>query len=369
MTTLTQASSQWRNRPADQRFVSLIELNAYVQKQREFSRGKVISSRHITAIPVNKDGVEDTSGRELMVIGPNGGPVAPTHWSFGQMASLAKAPPGYLRSLPAPLAADNLNYGLKYARDVEDIGVLLYKNGGPSELRAVTGPGYGRVWNSTITQSLVDRFGDGITGDFRVPGEFGNRVDVTKDNTTLYASDRDMFVFLADEEHRITVPNRRDGQAGEMARGFFIWNSEVGSTSFGIALFLFDYVCMNRIVWGVENYKEIRINHTKSAPDRWLENVAPVIQEYASSSTIGVEQALKRAQSKRIDDIDEFLRNRKFTGSQITGIKAAYDADEHRPIETIWDATTAVTAYARGIKYQDERVNLERAGGKLLDLA
>jgi hypothetical protein len=33
-----------------------------------------------------------------------------------------------------------------------------------------------------------------------VPGEFGQRVAVTKQNTTLYASDRDMFVFLADEE-------------------------------------------------------------------------------------------------------------------------------------------------------------------------
>ena len=44
-----------------------------------------------------------------------------------------------------------------------------------------------------------------------VPGEFGGRVTVTKDNTTLYASDRDMFVFLADEENRIELPNR-DGR-------------------------------------------------------------------------------------------------------------------------------------------------------------
>jgi hypothetical protein len=39
-----------------------------------------------------------------------------------------------------------------------------------------------------------------------VPGEFGNRVTVTKDNTTLFASDRDMFVFLADEENVILEP-------------------------------------------------------------------------------------------------------------------------------------------------------------------
>jgi hypothetical protein len=368
MTTLMHASNQWRTRPADQRFTSLLELNQYVQGVRDASRGKTISSRGITALPVNAAGQEDAAGKELVVVGPNGGPVNLTHWSFGQLAQRAGAPAGYLRELPAAIAADCVNYGLKYHRDVEDLGVLLYKNGGPSELRAVTGPNYGRVWNSAITRALVDRFGDGLSGDFRVPGEFGQRVEVTKDNTTLYASDRDMFVFLADEEHRIDVPNRRDGKTGGMARGFFLWNSEVGSTSFGIALFLFDYVCCNRIVWGAQDFKEIRINHTKSAPDRWIEEVAPAIEAYASSSTTGVVQAIAAAQAKKINDVDEFLRNR-FTVSQASAIKAAHMADEQRPIESLWDVTTAVTAYARGVGFQDERVRLEREGGKILNLA
>jgi hypothetical protein len=365
MSTLMQASNQWMSRPADQRFVSLLALNEFVQAQRNNSKGKVLSSRDIHAVPLEND----PSHEGLRVVGPNGGPVDVTHWSFGQLAGLARAPAGYLRTLPAPLAADNINYGLHYKREAEDIGVLLYKNGGPAMLRAATGPGYGRVWNHTITESLVKRFGDGVTGDFRVPGEFGKAIEVTKDNTTLYASDRDMFVFLADEVNRIEVPNRRDGQTGSMARGFFVWNSEVGSTSFGVAMFLFDYVCCNRIVWGAEGYREIRIRHTQSAPHRWIEEVTPAIEAYSRSSTASVTDALLAAQRKKIDDVDAFLKARKFTGTQITGIKAAHMADEQRPIETIWDATTAVTAYARGIQYQDERVDLERAGGKILDLA
>jgi hypothetical protein len=56
-----------------------------------------------------------------------------------------------------------------------------------------------------VVDALVDRFGDGITGTWRVPGEFGQRVTITKENTTLFASDRDMFVFLADEENRIEL--------------------------------------------------------------------------------------------------------------------------------------------------------------------
>jgi hypothetical protein len=366
-TTLHQASRQWASRPADERFVTLTDLNAHCQSIRARSQGKVISSRKITAQPVDGD------QRGLTLIGPNGGPVNVTNYAFGQIAQRAGAPAGYLRGLPGPLAADCVNYGLHVERSVEDIGVLLTKpdNGGLAELRAATGPNYGRVWTATITQAHCDRFGDGITSDFKVPGEFGKDVEVTKANTTLYASDRDMFVFLADEKHRIEIPDRRDGKSGSLARGFFVWNSEVGAATFGIGMFLFDYVCCNRIVWGAAQYKEIKIRHTSSAPDRWIEEVYPAIDAYANSSASSTEAILIAAQQKKVDKLDEFLKNR-FTNGQVSGIKAAYAADENRPLAdgaSLWDATTAVTAYARGVSYQDERVKLERDGGKILGLA
>jgi hypothetical protein len=359
---ITAASHQWATRPSDQRFVSLTDLDAYVQNVRAHSRGKVVSSRAITAAPVESD------NKGLVAVGPNGSPVNVTHWSFGQLASRAGAPSGYLRDLPAPLAADCINYGLQHARSIEDLGVLLYQNGGMGELRAVTGPNYGRIWNATITRSLVQRFGDGLTGTWKVPGEFGKRVAITKANTTLYASDRDMFVFLADEDHRITVPNRRNGESGTLARGFFVWNSEVGAATFGIATFLFDYVCMNRIIWGATEYAEVRIRHTSGAPDRWIEEVSPAITAYANASTHRIDAAIKAARLARIEDIDEFL-SKRFTRAQVSSIKAAHMADEQRPIETLWDAATGITAYARGIEYQDQRVQLEREAGKVLDLA
>jgi hypothetical protein len=360
MATLTQASKQWRDRPADQRFTSLLELNDHLIGVKNNSRGRVISSRSLQVVPDEQD--------NIFVQGPDGGSAEVTHHAFGQLSSRVGAPAGYLRDLPAPIAADCLNYGLRFNRDIADIGVLLYKNGGPAQLRAVTGPAYGRVWNATISQALVDRFGDGITGNFRVPGEFKKRVAVTKDNTTLFASDRDMFVFLADEDHRITVPNRRDGKPGDMARGFFVWNSEVGASTFGVATFLFDYVCCNRIVWGADEYREIRIRHTASAPDRWIEEVAPAIQAYANSSTASIVKAIAAAKANRINDVEDFLKKR-FTKSQVSSIQAAHMADEQRPIETLWDAATGITAYARSVTYQNERVNLERQAGLVLDMA
>lgn len=371
--TLTAASRQWASRPADERFTSLPALYDRVRGQRDRSNSRVVSTRKIEVRPDEADIIKG-----IQIVGPTGGVAVPSHWSFGQLAQLAQAPAGYLRKLPAPIAADAINYGLKHMRDAEDVGLLLTMEdmatslnpdaGLSVELRAATGPNYGRVWNADVVRGLMDKFGDGITGDFRVPGEFGKHVPVTQENTTIYGSDRDMFVFLADEEHRIEMPNRRDGKPGRFARGFFVWNSEVGSQSIGAAFFLFDYVCMNRIVWGVQEYKEVRLRHTASAPDRWLEEISPTLLAYSNSSAGPVEAALKAAQDRKIDDVKDFLTKR-YTKTLATQIMAAHEREEGRPVETIWDAVTGLTAHAKTVTYQDHRVDLERQAGKLLDLA
>lgn len=372
MTTLMQASHQWASRPADQRFLDLNELLARTRQGKDNSTGKVVATKQLHFEPM-----DDHKG--LKIVGQNGVPADVTHWSFGQLAGLAKAPAGYLRELPAELVADNLNYGLRFRREIDEVGVLLTREqvsvdgfAAPAsrvEMKAATGPNYGRIWNADIAQSLVNRFGDGRTGDFRVPGEFGKQVDITRQNTTIYGSDRDMFVFLADEEHRIDMQGRRNGEPGSLARGFFVWNSEVGSTSFGVAFFLFDYVCMNRIVWGVKQYSEMRLRHTGSAPEKWLDQAEPLLMEYANSAAGPIEETIRNAQQKKLDsDLDDFLKSRKFNKSQISAIKATHEAEEGRPIETLWDVTVGVTAYAKSIQYQDDRVAVERAGGKILDL-
>lgn len=357
---LMQASRQWATRPADERYTSLTELHAFLKYQRAHSTAKVVPNKQILILPH-----EDNKG--LFVKGPTGAQYAFTHHSFGQMAALAESPAGYLRTLPSPIVADAMNYKMRFARDIEDVGILLYKDG-HSELRAATGPRYGRVWNDDVVQAMIKRFGDGVTGDWRVPGEFGKAVKVTKENTTLYAGDRNMFVFLADEKNRVNVPNRRNGKAGSMARGFFAWNSEVGDCTAGIGTFLFDHACCNRIVWGADVYKEIRIRHTASAPLRWVEEAVPVLQAYAKGSAKPVEDAIKAAQARKVDEVDAFLADR-FGKRMVTPLKKIHELEEHRPIETLWDITTAVTAFARGINYVDDRTAMEREAGAVMALA
>jgi hypothetical protein len=122
-------------------------------------------------------------------------------FSFGQLCSLASpgnSPAGYFRDsrLPAPIIADALNYNLRFTRDVDEVGLLALLGddnavGVPTgTLRAATGPQYGRVWSADVVDMLIDHFGDGVNGDWRVPGEFERRVTVSRENTTLLVPSR-----------------------------------------------------------------------------------------------------------------------------------------------------------------------------------
>lgn len=363
MSTLMQAHTQWASRPADERYTSLIDMQAAMHGRREISRSDVQASRRLTVQPANAE--EPRSRGLVMEIGAgslSGELLTPTHHTFGQLCSLAStpSPASYFREsgLPAVYVADCLNYNLR-SRSVEEIGFLA-RLGDNAELRAATGPNYGRVWDADVVDALVKDFGDGIHGDWRVPGEFGQRVEVDKANTTLFASDRDMFVFLADEERRIEVAGRN------LARGFFCWNSEVGDKTLGLGFFLFDYVCCNRIVWGADQYTEVRVRHTKGAPDRWLEEVMPVLGEYSTGSAKPVIQAIEDARSKKLgDDLDQLIAKR-FGRAMVEPIKAIHQVEEGGPIETMWDLTVAATAHARSIPNNDKRIEVERAAGELL---
>jgi hypothetical protein len=143
-----RVSSEWFSRPADERFLSLSKLFASVRGRAERSRTRTVES---AAIKI--DASRDNSDRLALMLPGSETPVAPTHWSFGQLAALVGAPAAYLRQLPAPLAGINLQYGLT-AHRAEQIKTLEVDDG-RVELRAVTGPDYGRYLNSQAVSPAV----------------------------------------------------------------------------------------------------------------------------------------------------------------------------------------------------------------------
>lgn len=128
---VSRVSSEWFSRPADQRYLSLNELASTVRGRTDRSRTRVVDSALIH-VEANRT---DPERLALMLPGSDK-PVAPTNWSFGQLASQVGAPAAYLRQLPAALAGINLQYGLT-ANRAEQIKTLETDDG-RVELRAVT---------------------------------------------------------------------------------------------------------------------------------------------------------------------------------------------------------------------------------------
>jgi hypothetical protein len=348
-----RVSSEWFSRPDDERFLSLNDLASSVRGRSERSRTRVVETALIH-VEANRN---DPERLALMLPGADA-PVAPTHWSFGQLASQVGAPAAYLRQLPAPLAAINLQYGLTSNR-TEQIKTLE-TDSGRLELRAVTGPDYGRIYDHELVEAVQKIAGNG-TGDTRwkVPGVldwstgvYNPMVDISKDTTTLYASDRDVFLFLVDDLNPIEAGRLPDGSPDLYFRGFYCWNSEVGAKTLGMASFYLRAVCQNRNLWGVEDFEEISIRHSKYAANRFAHEAAPALLNFANSSPQpfinGIKTARERIVARTDEERGDFLRHRGFTKAETGKIIETVLAEEGRPPESIFDFVQGITALARG---------------------
>ncbi|MCP1912857.1 hypothetical protein J2R96_005337 [Bradyrhizobium elkanii] len=350
------------------------DLYESVRGRAERAQARTVESRTIR-VEASRDNAE----RLALTVPGRDEPVAPTHWSFGQLCTLVGAPTSYLRLLPAALSAINLQHGLLSHR--AELVKTLETNSGRVELRAVTGPDYGRIWDHELVAAVMKIAGNG-TGDTRwkVPGVMdwatmthNPFVDVTKDTTTLYASDRDVFLFLVDDTNPIEAGRLPDGSPDVYFRGFYCWNSEVGSKTLGIASFYLRAVCMNRNLWGVENFEEITIRHSKSAAQRFVHEAAPALTSFANSSpapfVAGIKAARERIVARTDEDRESFLRKSGFSKSETSKIIETVLGEENRKPESIFDFVQGITALARGKAHQDTRLELESKAKRLMKRA
>jgi hypothetical protein len=358
---LGQASREWATRPDDQRFLTMDELRDSVEQRRKESWTLASGVKNLRA-----QAVEDR-GLVIDAYDPTAGEtrsLEPTNFAFGQLAQYASAPAAYLRKLPTQLAAINLQWGIENMPIREDVLVLAQTNGSHS-LRAMTSTSYGRIWDGEVVQA-VERAIDG--GTWTVPAASYTATNPRR-ATTLYASDRDVFLFLVDEQHPIEV----NGEV--LFRGFMVWNSEVGAATFGITTFLYRYVCDNRMIWGATDVQELRIRHTGGAPDRFGYEGAQYLERYANESTAQITEAVTKAQQfevprregeKAEDAWGTFLMRNGFTSNQARNAVNSAVAEEGE-VRSLWDIINGVTASARSITHTDERVNLEKRAGRLME--
>jgi len=357
-TVLTAASKQWATRPDDQRFLSLADLKAHVERRKAESW---TAAPRMSNLRVDCD--DDTLG--LKLYDPTAGEtrkVEPTNWGFNQLAQYAGAPAAYLRKLPTELAAINLQWGIEH-NPLRDDALILAQSNGEHTLRAITSTSYGRIWDSQVVQAVEKVNAD---GRWTIPAATYSQTN-PKRATTLYASDRDVFIFLVDATHPVEV----DGE--QLYRGFYAWNSEVGSAIFGLCSFLYRTVCDNRMIWGATQIKELRIRHTGGAPERFGYEGARLLQRYSEEGTTEIVAGIKAAKAmelpaaKEKNGLTNWLQDRGFTKSQSTAAVACAIAEEGQA-RSLWDVIQGLTAHARSIPFANERVDLESKAGKLMGL-
>lgn len=103
---LGHVSSEWFSRPDDERYLSLSTLYEAVRRRAEHATARTVETREVR-VEASRYDVENLA----LVLPGRDQPIAPTHWSFGQLCSLVGAPSGYLRQLPGPLAGITCSMG------------------------------------------------------------------------------------------------------------------------------------------------------------------------------------------------------------------------------------------------------------------
>lgn len=339
-------AGQHRSRPADERFPTFGALRDRMVEVREHS------SRH--QVDLRKCHVAEQDG-DFALVGSKGKPARLTHFSFGQLCSLVKAPGQYISELPPKLGIDCLNHSLRQADDTPKN--LLVRNAGDYwRLSGINGPKYSPIWNGDI----LDMFSQAEDAGWKLAHE-----------NSGYAADHNMVAFLANDHFHIS-----DGSDQGLKRGLIIGNSEVGAGSFFMLSFAFRGACSNMMIFGMKDVEELRIRHVGDADRRVWHRLSAELERYTQAAAGPTEALIKRAQAKQIaksrDKVIEWCFGHDVAPKAV--LEPSYDlAEEHADTDgdprTVWGLANGITRYSQTSQFGDKRLDLDRSASRLFQLA
>lgn len=359
MNTSTMAHSQWNFRPDDERYASLTAMLKEAKARRErAAQAEDVLMGDLLIKPTDK---------EVMVHGNNNMSARLTNHAFEQLCSKTRTQPTSTLDLPPAMVAQILNYRIrKYRSDLPN-AKILFDAGIPSDLviRSFTGNGYARIWDYEVIQRVID-----MGKEWTVPPAMKHTFNGQKVSSSgLYMGDRDMFIFMVNENNRI-----KDGTDEGLARGFFLGNSEVGGVSHWLMTFLYRFVCGNHIVWGIENVKRFSLRHVGDANNESIRRFKEELESYSNEAAKPLEAKIKKAQTYRLGQNDQEVEDAVFSKRILTRrtVRAALQAKEQFEFDgdplTAWGLSQRVTRLSQLEAYADKRNELDQAAGKLLDM-
>lgn len=353
MSELFAAHKQWFSRPDDERYRTLAEMHSVAEARHQAS---VASRVHINTL----EWVAGQGERDLFLAGSKSMAV-PSNWAFSQACTYLDAPAAFLRRQPAPLVAENLNWASHNAERQEL--VMLWANGPEGCVRCFSTPLYGRLWDSDVIAWLRQLTADETNGWHRP-----HAMDEDKRPSGYYLGDRNLFAFMVNDDVRI-----EDGSKEGLARGFFIWNSEVNQMSFGMRAFLYRYVCGNHIVWGAEDIFNLRMIHLGQGMSRHASReFQRVVNGYLTSSTEAeaavIEGARKKAVAKTPEDAIDFLASKRVGFTQKDALEITVRAQVAGEDPTnLWALVNAATSMSQNkFTHADERNAFDKKASAML---
>src|SRR5258705_6400663 len=355
--TAYTAHREWASRPPDERYASVQALYEAARTRRARIEERTTETVDLRTEALDPDdlAIRNTSGRTAAL----------THWSFGQLATIASAPPSYLRTLPAPIAAEAINYGLwQFARDQYH---LFIERTAPWTVHAITSPRYARVQHHELASRVLDLmaqhpawhlplgYKDGECGAERVP-------------SGAYLGDRDMFLFLVDGNRDLDDPTDRT-HAG-LFRGFILRNSDVGAAALTLDVFLFRMVCGNHIIWGFQHVAGFRRRHIGSSiQDAWTTSLdgvrAALDDDTASDRTLLLRATAQELGPTRDAVLETAVRRTEVSQKQAAEAYTLAEEHETNP-RSIWGFVQGLTRLSQRTPWQDGRFVLDRAASRLL---
>jgi Domain of unknown function (DUF932) len=354
--TASTAHREWASRPPDERFASVHALFEGARARRQRIEERTIDTGEFRTEAVDDDlALREASGRTATL----------THWSFGQLATIASAPPNYLRSLPAMIASDAINFGLQ--RVQREQHQLFVEDTAPWTVHAMTSPRYARVHHDELASRVLDLMA--LHPAWHLPlgykdGEFG----AEKVPSGAYLGDRDMFLFLVDGNRDLDDPTDRS-HAG-LFRGFILRNSDVGAAALTLDLFLFRMVCGNHIIWGFQHVAGFRRRHVgASIQDEWTTSLDEVRQsldaDTTAERTVILRSTTQELGPTREAVLDAVVQRHDLSQKHAAEAYTLAEQYEMNP-RSIWGYVQGLTRLSQRTPWQDGRFALDRAASRLL---
>src|SRR5215471_10527772 len=354
--TAYSAHREWASRPPDERYASVHALYEAARARRQQLEERTIETGEFRTEAV----VDDLAFRES-----SGLTATLTHSSFGQLATIAGAPPNYLRSLPASIASSAINFGLSRIDRAQH--QLFVADTAPWTVHAITSPRYARVHHDELASRVLDLMAQHPAWHLPLgykDGEFG----AEKVPSGAYLGDRDMFLFLVDGNRDLDDPTDRT-HAG-LFRGFILRNSDVGAAALTLDVFLFRLVCGNHIIWGFQHVAGFRRRHVgASIQDEWTASLASV-RSALDADVAGDRLVLLRAQSQELGSnraavIESAVQRLELSQKHADEAYTLAEAFESNP-RSVWGYVQGLTRLSQRTPWQDGRFVLDRAASRLL---